>query len=63
MVALVCLLYAVSPMLPGPSTQPFDAFVFHVGDWMLAVAALLTLWSGLAYLRAAWPALVADRMP
>ena len=63
MVALVCLLYAVSPTLPEPSTQPFDAFVFHIGDWMLAVAALLTLWSGVAYLRAAWPALVEDRMP
>ena len=22
--------------------------IFHIGDWMLAVAALLTLWSGFA---------------
>ena len=32
----------------------------RIGDWMLAVAALLTLWSGLAYLRAAWPVLRED---
>jgi CDP-diacylglycerol--glycerol-3-phosphate 3-phosphatidyltransferase len=31
-----------------------------IGDWMLAVAALLTLWSGLAYLHAAWPTLRED---
>ena len=34
--------------------------VFTIGDWLLAVAALLTLWSGFAYLRAAWPALRED---
>jgi CDP-diacylglycerol--glycerol-3-phosphate 3-phosphatidyltransferase len=33
--------------------------VFHVGDWLLAAAALLTLWSGYEYLRAAWPVLKA----
>ncbi|MGN7725381.1 CDP-diacylglycerol--glycerol-3-phosphate 3-phosphatidyltransferase [Luteimonas sp. 22616] len=57
MLALLCLLYSVSP----DRVQRYDLFmrdlVFHVGDWLLAVAALLTLWSGLAYLRAAWPVL------
>lgn len=57
MLALLCLLYSVSP----DRVQRHDLFlrdlVFHVGDWLLAAAALLTLWSGLAYLRAAWPVL------
>src|SRR3546814_6325304 len=53
MVALLCLLYSVSPD-PQPRHDLFMRdLVFHVGDWLLAVAALLTLWSGLAYLRAA----------
>lgn len=57
MVAICCLLYAISPGKPV-QPRPWRAdFVFHVGDWMLAVAALLTLWSGLEYLRAAWPML------
>ncbi|AWV07400.1 CDP-diacylglycerol--glycerol-3-phosphate 3-phosphatidyltransferase [Marilutibacter maris] len=51
MLALVCLLYQ----------EPFAALpVFAIGEWMLAAAALLTLWSGLAYLRAAWPTLKED---
>ena len=57
MVALTCLLYSVAPALP-PHPKPWMGdFVFHVGDWLLAIAALLTLWSGLGYLRAAWPSL------
>ena len=56
MVALLCLLYSISPGGPAPKPWPGD-FVFHVGDWLLAGAALLTLWSGFEYLRAAWPAL------
>ena len=57
MVALLCLLYSVSPdRLPRHDLFLRD-LVFHVGDWLLAVAALLTLWSGFAYLRAAWPVL------
>jgi CDP-diacylglycerol--glycerol-3-phosphate 3-phosphatidyltransferase len=31
--------------------------LFHVGETLLVVAAVLTIWSGLEYLRAAWPAL------
>jgi CDP-diacylglycerol---glycerol-3-phosphate 3-phosphatidyltransferase len=51
MVALVCLLYQ----------EPFIGLpVFVIGEWLLAAAALLTLWSGLAYLQAAWPVLKAD---
>ena len=51
MVALVCLLYQ----------EPFAGInVFLVGEWLLAAAALLTLWSGLLYLRAAWPVLRED---
>ena len=38
-------------------TCSWARLVFHIGDWLLAVAALLTLWSGFAYLRAAWPVL------
>ena len=56
MVALLCLLYSISPGGPAPRPWPGD-LVFHVGDWLLAGAALLTLWSGFEYLRAAWPAL------
>jgi len=53
MTALICLLYAESLWgLP----------IFIIGDWLLAVAALLTLWSGLAYLYAAWPILKKDSM-
>ncbi len=48
MVALVGLLYQ----------EDFFGFpVFVVSEWLLAAAALLTLWSGLAYLHAAWPTL------
>ena len=35
--------------------------VFTIGEWLLAAAALLTLWSGYEYLRAAWPALQANK--
>ena len=62
MVALACLLYAVNPrhqLQPGTDIW-MGQFVFHVGDWLLAVAAVLTLWSGFQYLHAAWPALRAD---
>ena len=55
MVALLCLLYSVTP---DPRPTPWlGREIFILGDWLLAVAALLTLWSGLAYLRAAWPVL------
>ncbi|MGH8073426.1 MAG: CDP-diacylglycerol--glycerol-3-phosphate 3-phosphatidyltransferase [Lysobacter sp.] len=51
MVALTCLLYQDNFIgLP----------IFVIGEWLLAAAALLTLWSGLAYLRAAWPTLKED---
>jgi len=51
MVALVCLLYQ-EPLM--------GVNIFLIGEWMLAAAALLTLWSGFAYLRAAWPVLRED---
>ncbi|ALN58374.1 CDP-diacylglycerol--glycerol-3-phosphate 3-phosphatidyltransferase [Lysobacter yananisis] len=51
MVALVCLLY---------QERIFGLPVFQIGEWLLAAAALLTLWSGLSYLRAAWPIMRAD---
>jgi CDP-diacylglycerol--glycerol-3-phosphate 3-phosphatidyltransferase len=58
MVALLCLLYAVTPDKDPPRPEPWlGGPLFHIGDWMLAVAALLTLWSAFLYLRAAWPAL------
>ena len=46
MVAISCLLFE-HPLLGLP--------VFRIGEWLLALAAALTLWSGLDYLRAAWP--------
>ena len=55
MVAIGCLLYS-----PAKEPEPWlwmGREVFIIGDWMLAVAALLTLWSGFEYLRAAWPVL------
>jgi len=51
MVALVCLLYQ-EPLL--------GVNIFLIGELLLAAAALLTLWSGFAYLRAAWPVLRED---
>ena len=62
MVALSCLLYAINPRHPlQPGTDIWmGELVFHVGDWLLAAAAVLTLWSGVQYLHAAWPALSAD---
>ena len=48
MLALTMLLYQV-PWLGLP--------IFTIGEWLLAGAALLTLWSGYEYLRAAWPSL------
>ena len=62
MIALLCLLYSVNPQHPlKPGTDMWlGQWVFHLGDWLLAAAALLTLWSGLQYLWAAWPSLMAD---
>ncbi len=51
MVALGFLLYR-EPLRGIP--------VFVVGEWLLAAAAILTLWSGFKYARAAWPALRAE---
>ena len=53
MVALICLLYK-EPFLGLP--------MFMIGEWLLAGAALLTLWSGWAYLCAAWPILKKDSL-
>ena len=63
MVALILLLYSITPeggRIEHPEPWLAD-LVFHVGDWMLAGAALLTLWSGYEYLRAAWPLLRAEQ--
>lgn len=34
--------------------------LYHVGEVLLVIAGVLTIWSGLYYLRAAWPALRGD---
>jgi len=34
--------------------------VYHLGEGLLVIAAVLTIWSGLLYLRAAWPVLRLD---
>ena len=61
MVALTCLLYSVTPET-APHPEPWmGRQIFHIGDWLLAAAALLTLWSGYEYLRAAWPSLRAEQ--
>ncbi len=57
MLAIGFLLYSIhQPYAPNP-TLWIDRLAFHIGDWGLAAAALLTLWSGVEYLVAAWPAL------
>lgn len=60
MIALLCLLYSVTPEKPSRPTPWLGEPIFHIGDWLLAVAAILTLWSGFQYLRAAWPAMRDD---
>lgn len=57
MIALLFLLYSVTPEKPQRAMPWMGELVFHIGDWLLAVAAILTLWSGFQYLRAAWPAM------
>ncbi len=37
--------------------------VWYVGEVLLVIAAILTIWSGLAYLKAAWPVLKNGAMP
>ncbi|MGH8126414.1 MAG: CDP-diacylglycerol--glycerol-3-phosphate 3-phosphatidyltransferase [Rhodanobacteraceae bacterium] len=37
--------------------------VWYAGEVLLVIAALLTIWSGLAYMKAAWPVLKSNRMP
>ena len=46
MTAISCLIFR-EPLLGLP--------VFLIGEWLLGVAAALTLWSGADYLVAAWP--------
>lgn len=60
MVALGCLLYSSTPGKLERSDIWLGEWIFHIGDWLLALAAILTLWSGGQYLRAAWPILRAD---
>jgi CDP-diacylglycerol--glycerol-3-phosphate 3-phosphatidyltransferase len=49
MTAIGCLIFR-EPLLGLP--------IFLIGEWLLGVAAALTLWSGYDYLRAAWPTMV-----
>jgi len=60
MVALGCLLYASTPGALDRHDIWLGEWIFHLGDWLLAIAAILTLWSGFQYLHAAWPILRAD---
>jgi len=60
MVALGCLLYSVTPPSAPQTHIWMGDVVFLIGDWLLAVAAVLTLWSGAQYLHAAWPTLRED---
>jgi len=36
--------------------------LYHIGEGLLVLAGVLTIWSGLHYLRAAWPALHDDHL-
>lgn len=49
MIAIACLIY---------SNSLFGLPVFELGLFLLYVAAILTLWSMLIYLKAAWPMLM-----
>lgn len=46
---------AIIALLLGGSLSPLPAQL--IGEWLLAIAAALTLWSGFAYVVAAWPSL------
>jgi CDP-diacylglycerol--glycerol-3-phosphate 3-phosphatidyltransferase len=48
MVALGCLLF---------QEDLFGLPIFLIGQSLLTIAAALTLWSGMDYLRAAWPSI------
>jgi CDP-diacylglycerol--glycerol-3-phosphate 3-phosphatidyltransferase len=37
--------------------------LYHIGEALLVIAGVLTIWSGLSYLRAAWPILTGDLPP
>ena len=52
MLAIVLLLYG---------ERIFNIPVFLVGEYLLYLAALLTLWTMLVFLRAAWPSLVSEQ--
>lgn len=52
MLAIVLLLYG---------ERIFNVPVFLVGEYLLYLAALLTLWTMLVFLRAAWPSLVSEQ--
>ena len=61
MIALLCLLYAVTPSQQAVGDTVFlGTLIFHIGSWTLAIAALLTLWSGFHYLMIAWPSLQSE---
>ncbi|MBB3227053.1 CDP-diacylglycerol--glycerol-3-phosphate 3-phosphatidyltransferase [Luteibacter sp. Sphag1AF] len=36
--------------------------LYHIGEALLVIAGILTIWSGIGYLRAAWPSLSADSL-
>jgi len=51
MVGLSCMLYRL------PLFGVLD--VYTIGEWLTVAAAVLTLWSAISYLKAAWPVLTA----
>lgn len=52
----VSQMVAIPFLLLGRPVLGID--IFTIGEWLLYLAAGLTLWSMIIYLRAAWPALV-----
>ncbi|MBI3571742.1 MAG: CDP-diacylglycerol--glycerol-3-phosphate 3-phosphatidyltransferase [Gammaproteobacteria bacterium] len=66
-VSIVGKIKTVSQMVAIPFllwSKPFWGLpIFRIGEILLYLAAALTLWSMLIYLKAAWPNLIAPRSP
>jgi CDP-diacylglycerol---glycerol-3-phosphate 3-phosphatidyltransferase len=58
MVAIVILLWR-QPLMDVPKNHWLKAMpsLYEVGQGMLGIAAVLTIWSAVIYLKAAWPAI------
>ncbi|MDZ4813657.1 MAG: CDP-diacylglycerol--glycerol-3-phosphate 3-phosphatidyltransferase [Pseudomonadota bacterium] len=65
MVAIVILLWKQNaPLVDVPKNHWWKSLpsLYEVGQVMLGVAAVLTIWSAVLYLRAAWPVMKRDQI-